>query len=137
MPCPRFAQLVALAVVVATSVACTAGRANEGEAAHDASGEPLFQPFVVAPGDDPSVLPMNTDGAQLIEIDRTGALLVHSGPVVKRQQRPRAYQDIDGRRREVPVRFEIDPSGPPRLVVGEYDAKFPLIVDSEKRGSKP
>jgi len=128
MQCPRFAQSVVLAVGLAVSAACVAGRSDDAQ---------LFQRFVVAPGDDPSVLPMTIDGAQLIEIDRTGALLVHSGPQVRRQQRPRAYQEIEGRRREVSVRFEIAASGPPRLVVGEYDAKFPLVVDSEKRGSKP
>jgi hypothetical protein len=125
---PCFAQSVVLAVGLTALAACGAGRAGDAQ---------LFQRFVVAPGDDPSVLPVNTDGAQLIEIDRTGALLVHTGPQVRRQQRPRAYQEIDGRRREVAVRFEIAASGPPRLVVGEYDAKFPLVVDSEKRGSKP
>jgi hypothetical protein len=137
MQCPRFAQSVVLAIGLAASAACMAVQSNDDRSGVAASAEPLFHRFVVAPGDDPSVLPMNTDGAQLIEIDRTGALLVHNGPVVRRQQRPRAYQDIGGRRREVSVRFEIAPTGPPRLVVGAYDAAFPLTVDSEKRGSKP
>src|SRR5262249_62042826 len=61
--------------------------------------EPFFQRLVVAPGDDPSAIPLPVEDAHLIEIDRTGALLVHNGDRVRRQQQPRAYQDIDGRRK--------------------------------------
>jgi hypothetical protein len=87
------------------------------------------QRLVVAPGDDPSAISLPVENAQLIEIDRTGALLVHVGPRVKRQEKPRAYQDIAGRRRDVSVRFDIVATGDPRLAVGPYDRTFPLVID--------
>ena len=91
----------------------------------------LLSSFVVAPGDDPSVLPLAIGDAHLIEIDRAGTLLVHIGPRVSRQHQPRAYQDIDGRRREVTIRFEIAATGDPRLVVGPYDRTSPLVIDPQ------
>ena len=93
--------------------------------------EPLFHRFVVAPGDDPSAISLPVEGARVIEIDRTGALLVHGGDRVRRQQKPRAYQDIDGRRHEVSVRFDIVPTGDPRLVVGAYDRALPLVIEPQ------
>jgi hypothetical protein len=93
--------------------------------------EPLFRRFVVAPGDDPSAISLPVEDAHLIEIDRTGTLLVHIGPRVKRQPPPRAYQDIDGRRRDVSVRFDIAATGDPRLVVGPYDRTFPLVIEPQ------
>ena len=91
--------------------------------------EPSFHRLVVPPGADPSAISLPVEAGHLIEIDRTGALLVHSGSRVRRQQKPRAYQDIDGRRRDVSVRFDIAATGGPRLAVGPYDRTFPLVID--------
>jgi|KBSSwiStaDraftv2_1062776.scaffolds.fasta_scaffold254865_2 hypothetical protein len=87
------------------------------------------QRLVVAPGDDPAAISLPVESAHLIEIDRTGDLLVHVGPRVTRQQKPRAYQEIDGLRRDVSVRFDIAATGDPRLAVGPYDRTFPLVID--------
>ncbi len=93
--------------------------------------EPLFPRLVFAPGDDPSAHPLTVGDAYLIEIDRTGALLVHSGARVRRQPRPRAYQDIDGRRHDVSIRFELTAASDPHLVVGPYDRTSPLVIEPE------
>ena len=119
----RFAQLAAVATLGVAAPAFWM-------ASPDAE-QPLFQRFVVAPGADPSSGPLVIVNAQLIEVDRTGTLLVHTGTRVRRQQRPRAYQDIDGRRHEVSVHFAIAAAGEPRLVVGPYDRTFPLVIDPE------
>ncbi len=74
---------------------------------------------------------LNVEDAQLIEIDRAGVLLVHTHARVRRQEKPHAYQDIDGGRREVSVRFDIAPTGDPRLVVGSYDSTFPLVIEPQ------
>jgi hypothetical protein len=91
--------------------------------------ELLFQRVVIAPGDDPTAFPVAIAGARLIEIDRSGAVLAHVGSGVKRQPSPRAYQNIDGRRLEVPVRFVITPGGDLRLIVGSYDRTRPLVIE--------
>ena len=87
------------------------------------------QHFVVAPGDDPSAFSLPVEDAHLIEIDRSGDLLVHVGPRVRRLQKPHAYQDFDGRRRDVSVRFDLAATGDPRLAVGPYDRTVPLVID--------
>ena len=60
--------------------------------------------FLVAPGADPSAIRLRFDGADRIEIDAAGDLLVHAaGGEPLRQQAPISYQVIDGtppRRRE-------------------------------------
>ena len=125
-----------IAAVAALAVgAWMAGRLDDE--AVPTGDEPLFTRFVVAPGDDPSVLPLAVGGAQLIEIDRTGALIVHAGARVRRQNPPRAYQDIDGRRRDVNVHFDLAPTGEPRLVVGPYDQSSPLVIEPQPGRDAP
>ena len=121
------------AITLMVPVAWFVGRRGDNPAAAGSGEElaPLFGRFVVAPGADPSPLPIAIEGANLIEIDRTGALLVHRGPRVRRQHRPRAYQDIGGRRQDVNVRFDIAATGDPRLVVGPYDRSAPLVIEPQ------
>lgn len=133
----RFAQ-IAGAAALGLSVPAFLSRGCDGDeplfAGATAVHEPFFQRVVVAPGDDPSAISLSVENAHLIEIDRTGALLVHTDSRVRRQRQPRAYQDIDGRRREVSVRFDIAPAGDLRLVVGSYDRTFPLVIEPRGKG---
>jgi hypothetical protein len=109
------------------------GLRDEFRPATPAAGlEPLFGRYVIAPGDDPSTLPLPVETAHLIEVDRTGALLVHTGQRVRRQPKPRAFQDVDGRRRIISVRFELDAAGDPRLVVGPYDRTSSLVIEPDE-----
>jgi len=91
--------------------------------------EPLLSSYVIAPGADPAVLPLDIEAVNFIEVDRSGALLVHYGSRVRRQPLVRAYQQIDGRRHDVSVRFEITPTGDPKLHVGPYDRSQPLVIE--------
>ena len=129
----RFAQIAATAAL-GLGIPAYWGRGGRPDdprtAAATAAVDPFFQRVVISPGDEPSAIALPTDGAQLIEIDRTGTLLVHTGARVRRQPRPRAYQDIGGSRREVSVRFDLAPAGDPRLVVvGPYDRTLPLVIE--------
>jgi hypothetical protein len=133
VPRRRFAQITAIAALVVAAYVYRAvtrdpGRTRDAEATVVA---PIVPRLVIAPGDDASVLPLGVDGARLIEIDRSGALLVHNGPVVRRQPQPRAYQEIDGLRRDVPVRFDIAAGGDVRLKVGPYDRTVPLVIEPQ------
>jgi hypothetical protein len=130
----RFARMAAAAALgLGVAALWNISRRDDDSLSADATAAlaPLFERVVVAPGDDPSAIPLPVENAHLIEIDRTGALLVHSGPRVTRHQKPRAYQEIDGRRHEVSVRFDLAATGNPRLAVGPYDRSFPLVIDSQ------
>jgi hypothetical protein len=125
-------RLAQLAAIVALGLGVTAfwmAGSRRDSGASVALG-PLFRRVVIAPGDDPSALPLPVEDAHLIEVDRNGALLVHSGDRVRRQK-PHAYQDINGRRQDVSVRFDITAAGDPRLVVGTYDRTRPLVIEPE------
>jgi hypothetical protein len=93
------------------------------------AGEPLLSRYVVAPGADPTTLPLKVGVVDLVEVDRAGSLLIHKGTRVRRQARPRAYQQLHGLRRDVIVSFEITPKGDPRLRVGPYDRSQPLVIE--------
>jgi hypothetical protein len=57
--------------------------------------------FLVAPGADPATIRVRFDGAERVEVDSRGDLLVHvPGGEPLRQQAPISYQVIDGTRRE-------------------------------------
>jgi hypothetical protein len=128
----RLAQIAAIVVLALAASVCrlaTGDAEGTSRAGATVGSDTLFQRFVVAPGGDASVLPLTVAGAHLIEIDRTGTLLVHNGERVRRQRPPRAYQDIDGRRRDVSVRFGIAAAGDVRLEVGPYDRTLPLVIE--------
>ena len=62
--------------------------------------------FLVAPGADPSAIRVRFDGAERVEVDGGGDLLVHvEGGEPLRQQAPISYQVIDGTRHEVDSRY--------------------------------
>lgn len=129
----RFVQISAVAALGGVG-AWVVGRPDGGLPAGDGA---LLPRFVVAPGEDPSHLPLAIGDAQLVEIDRAGALIVHSGPRVTRQNPPHAYQEIDGRRHDVTVRFDLAPTGEPRLVVGPYDQRSPLVIEPQPGKDAP
>lgn len=89
--------------------------------------------FVVAPGANPGLIAFEIDGADRLEIDARGDLLVRAGARVLRQARPVAYQTIDGRRHEVEARFNLSRgqalSKVLTIVLGDYDRKHTLVID--------
>lgn len=85
--------------------------------------------FVVAAGADPSVIAMHFEGADRVEIDSQGDLVLHVADHQLRQLRPVSYQVIDGRRRPVSSRFVLKDSHTVGFALGEYDRRQPLTID--------
>lgn len=85
--------------------------------------------FVVAPGADPSPIALALEGAERIELDGEGALLVHTRAGMLRQPRPFAYQEIEGARRPVRADYALDRDGHVRLRLGAYDRSRALVID--------
>ncbi len=61
--------------------------------------------FRVAPGADPKKIGMNFTGADKIELDDHGDLLLHIGNEDVRMHAPVSYQEIDGVRHEIASRY--------------------------------
>ncbi|MEP6601035.1 MAG: SBBP repeat-containing protein, partial [Nitrospirota bacterium] len=91
----------------------------------------LENDFIVAPAADPRTINLSFAGAKSISIDQGGALLLKTAGGQVQLQKPVAYQDVDGSRHEVPVKYEL--RDPARSVVGfdvaDYDRSRPLIID--------
>ncbi len=88
--------------------------------------------FVVTPGDDPGALRLDLPDARMVEVDRAGDLIVQRSDTATHASRPRAYQRIDGVRRDVDVRFVLDANGDVRFAVGAYDRQQPLVIDPRR-----
>ncbi|HEY6187057.1 MAG TPA: SBBP repeat-containing protein [Pyrinomonadaceae bacterium] len=86
--------------------------------------------FVVAPGADPHIIRLDFDGAEKIEIDEQGDLVLSLAGRQVRQHKPFMYQAEDGgRRREVSGGYVLKGDDEVGFRVGDYDASKPLIID--------
>ena len=86
--------------------------------------------FVVASGADPSAITLGFQGANRLEIDAQGDLMVHSGMGGQlRQRRPLIYQEVNRVRREIRGDYVLRGKHEVGFQVGHYDASRPLIID--------
>jgi len=84
--------------------------------------------FVLAPHANPRRIALEFSGAEPLRLDRDGNLvLVHSAGMV--QQRPLAWQNIDGVRRTVDVRYVLHAKRRVGFALGPYDAARELVID--------
>jgi hypothetical protein len=89
----------------------------------------LEHDFVVAPGADPSVIAMEIEGAGKACLDARGDLVWATGAGEVRLEKPRIYQEVEGRRREVAGGYVLGPGPRVGFRVGAYDARRPLVID--------
>jgi hypothetical protein len=101
--------------------------------------------FIVAPGAEPDAIALTFDGADTLEVDGDGNLILHTVGGQLTQRAPRVYQEIDGVQTNIPGRYALDNArttesrsfsgvlGPDRHVVrfdiGRYDPRRPLVID--------
>ena len=117
------------------------------------NGRQLEHDFVVAPGADPNVIRLAVEGADKMELDAEGDLVLHASGTEARLRKPMVYQEVDGARREIPAMYRWRPAGRPLPVsssvptrhagpaggtpavqqiafeIGPYDAARPLVID--------
>jgi hypothetical protein len=92
--------------------------------------------FTVAPNIETSQIKLNFDGAEKVSIDESGNLIVKTANAELVQQKPIAFQSIDGERHEVEVKYVIreqsqipNPKSQISFALGEYDKSQPLTID--------
>jgi hypothetical protein len=85
--------------------------------------------FVVAPGAEPGRVRLAFGGARRVWVDRGGDLVVQTAGGDLRQRRPVIYQEVGGRRREVPGGYLVDDRGRVGFRVAAYDRTRPLVID--------
>jgi len=93
---------------------------NQGQLEYD---------FVVAPGADPKSITLGFEGADKIEVDAEGDLVLHTTGGQIRQHKPLVYQQVDGMRKEVAGGYALNDKNQVSFWVEEYDVTKPLVVD--------
>ena len=91
--------------------------------------------FVVSPGADPSIIRLSFDGADEVDLDNKGNLVLHVGGGEVVQHAPIIYQEIDGETRAIPGGYVLDPAPDGQgqfqvgFKIGPYDSSIPLVID--------
>lgn len=94
---------------------------------HSVQGQ-LEYDFVVAPGADPRAIALDFAGADNVEVDAGGDLVIHAKDKLLRQHRPLVYQEINGQRVEVQSGFVMQGTAV-GFQLGHYDATRRLVID--------
>ena len=85
--------------------------------------------FVVRPGADPRRILLGFHGADRLEVDSQGDLLLHAPGGTLRQRKPFIYQESDGVRREVAGGYVLKNGHRVGFRVDAYDNSRPLVID--------
>jgi hypothetical protein len=98
------------------------------------NGGRLESSFVVKAGGDPGQIRVEYRGASEVRLTETGQLQVVTPVGVLAEDAPAAFQEVDGRRTDVKVEYELEQTAAGDgsaygLRLGPYDPSLPLVVD--------
>jgi gliding motility-associated-like protein len=84
--------------------------------------------FIVSPGAPVNQIQWQYTGAQEVSIKK-GALYLKTTVGEVREERPYAYQEINGQRKEVNCSYSTTKDGVFHYDLGTYDPSYPLVID--------
>ncbi len=84
--------------------------------------------FVISPGADPRAIRVRYDGADSLQVDAAGDLIVKTSGGDLRQHRPLVYQEIDGVRHEIAGNYRVQ-GKIVTFAVAAYDRRRALVID--------
>ncbi|MGH7945869.1 MAG: SBBP repeat-containing protein, partial [Opitutaceae bacterium] len=85
--------------------------------------------FIVAPGADPGNIMLDFQGAERMEVNAEGALVLHLAGGAMRQKKPVIYQEVGGVRREIAGSYVLWGASRVGFEVAAYDTSRPLVID--------
>jgi hypothetical protein len=85
--------------------------------------------FIVRPGADPALIGLRFSGADHLQVDDRGDLVLRTAAGEVRFEKPRLYQDLEDGRHEVAGAYERKGRKQVGFRVGDYDATRPLVID--------
>lgn len=91
--------------------------------------EQLEYDLLVAPEADPNLIKLKLEGAQQLEIDSQGQLLVHTSSGVLQQHKPIVYQVVDGNKQLVEGKYLLSKQQEVKIALASYDHHQPLVID--------
>src|SRR5438445_679977 len=85
--------------------------------------------LVVRPGADPTSIVLDIQGADRLQVDAQGDLVLQTtvGPI--RQRKPVIYQELDGVRKDIPGGYVLKGEHQVGFKVAAYDASQALVID--------
>ncbi|MFN8009252.1 MAG: SBBP repeat-containing protein [Terriglobia bacterium] len=99
------------------------------------SHQRLEYDFMMQPGARPESIQLSFAGETAAQnpltlgLDETGTLLIRTEDGLIRQQRPEAFQVLEGARRAVPCEYRIAADNSVGFALGDYDTSLPLVID--------
>ena len=84
--------------------------------------------FVVRPGADPKSIILAFEGAEKIEVNPEGDLLLHTAGGAIRHRKPVIYQEVDGARREIAGGYVLKGAREVGFKLASYDSSRPLVI---------
>jgi Beta-propeller repeat len=85
--------------------------------------------FVVRPGADLSAIALHLTGADKVEVDVQGDLVMHTAAGPMRQRKPLIYQEVGGVRKEIQGGYVLKGKHQVGFRVAAHDASQPLVID--------
>ncbi len=85
--------------------------------------------FVVAPGAEPRAITLNCEGADKIEINHEGDLVLRMAEKEVLFRKPLVYQELNSVKREVAARYVLKEKLGVGFEVAQYDTTKPLVID--------
>jgi hypothetical protein len=92
-------------------------------------GRQLEYDFVVQPNADVNSVSLKFSGADDVQVDPNGDLVIETSAGEVRQQKPSVYQEADGSRQEIQGRYLLKGNGEVGFSLGGYDRSQQLIID--------
>ncbi len=100
------------------------------ELALKAYGNNVEKLFTLKPHSDPSLIRINIEGAKAVEIAANGELKITTDMGLVRFTKPMAFQEIEGRRIDVPVQYALQKGSVAYgFAVSDYDRTCDLVID--------
>ena len=93
------------------------------------AGSQLEFDYLVSPGADPEAIALGFQGAEHIDTTATGDLILTTAAGPVQLHKPVAYQEKDGVRQLVDVRFSLKNNNRVAFALGAYDRSRQLVID--------
>lgn len=85
--------------------------------------------FVVRPGGDPGMIALRFEGAESLELNAEGDLVLHIDGRQIRQHKPLIYQELNGARQNITGGYIFTGKHEVGFRIAAYDASKPLVID--------
>ncbi len=87
--------------------------------------------FTIAPHADPNVISLHVEGADQLQVDAQGDLVLKVGDAEIRQHKPVIYQEVQGTMKPVVGGYRLLDKHTAGFWVADYNHNLPLVIDPE------